>query len=163
MDKYNRLTVLSKEPSIKDKWGTRTVVKCECECGNIKNYRLSDLKSGKTKSCGCLHKQIITVHNDGTNTRKHYYIYQLWKAIIKRCYNKNNHAYKHYGQRGITMYKLWINDYNSFKQWIITNLGERPINYSIDRIDVNGNYEPGNLRWADKKTQTHNRRPFNNK
>jgi len=159
MEKYGRLTILSIEPKFKDKSGYyRQLVKCQCDCGNIKIYRLNDIKSGKTKSCGCLNKEIITKHNDATKNRQYYYIYQLWRGIIKRCYNKISPSYKHYGSRGIEMYKPWINDYKLFKEWILDNLGDRPVTYSIDRINVDGHYEPDNLRWADKNTQTQNRR-----
>ena len=159
MGKLGRLTILSKEPVFKDKSGNyRTLVKCQCDCGDIKIYRLNDIKSGKTNSCGCLNKEIVTKHNDATKNRKHYYLYQLWRGVIKRCYNKISTPYKHYGGRGIEIYEPWIKDYQLFKNWILKNLGDRPEGYSIDRINVDGNYEPDNLRWADKKTQTKNRR-----
>lgn len=159
MENYGKLKIISKEKSLKEKWGTRVIVKCECECGTIKTFRLSDLKSGKTKSCGCLKRKIITKHNDGTKGRKHYYLYQTWAGMMKRCYNINHLSYKGYGFRGIKVDELFHN-YLQFKEWILNNLGERPENYSLDRIDFNGNYEPNNIRWADKLTQTKNRRPF---
>jgi hypothetical protein len=159
MEKYNRLSIISKEPSIKEKWGTRVIVKCICECGNIKNFRLGDLKSGKTKSCGCLHKENIIKHDDGTKGNKHYYLYQTWYGMMKRCYNINSSSYRLYGFRGIKVFTEFHN-YLNFKKWILNNLGERPENYSLDRINCDGNYEPNNIRWADKLTQTKNRRPF---
>lgn len=87
------------------------------------------------------------------------YIYRLWANIKTRCYNKNNHKYKSYGARGIAMHEPWINNYLLFKSYIVSELGDRPKGYSLDRINNDGNYEPGNIRWADDLTQNHNARP----
>lgn len=159
MEIYGNLKILSKEPSLKDKWGTRVIVKCQCDCGNIKTYRLSDLKSGKTQSCGCFHKKIVTKHNDATKDRKYYYLYQTWAGMMKRCYNVKSKGYKLYGLRGIVVYEPF-HEYSNFKEWVLSNLGDRPKDFSLDRLNSDGNYEPNNLRWADKLTQTKNRRPF---
>jgi hypothetical protein len=77
----------------------------------------------------------------------------------QRCLNPNDPAYFKYGGRGIKMYKPWQEDYFVFEKWILDNLGPRPEGMSLDRIDNDGNYEPGNVRWADFKTQAFNRRP----
>lgn len=162
MEKFGRLTILSKEPTLKDKSGYyRTLVKCRCDCGNIKVYRLSDLKSGKTISCGCFHKEIVTIHDDGTKGRKHYYIYQMWHSMMKRCYNLKSKPYKDYGGRGIKVFEPF-KEYNIFKNWIIENLGERPEKHSLDRIDNDGNYQPNNLRWSTMIEQNKNRRIITN-
>ena len=81
--------------------------------------------------------------------------YMLWKSIKQRCFDKTNLAY---GGRGITMYPEWVNSYESFESWILANLGERPDGMTLDRRDNDGNYEPGNLRWATRKMQVDNRR-----
>ncbi len=146
-----------------------------CECGTEKEFRYSHLITGGIKSCGCLAKEtarnmmlkLITnniKHGDKPGT-KHRYLHVLWNGIKQRCYNPNNKRYKIYGKRGITMYEPWINDYMAFKEWILTNLGERynantgnrSDNESLDRIDVNIGYRPGNLRWADFITQANNK------
>ena len=91
-----------------------------------------------------------------SNTR----LYKVWTAIKQRCYNLNDKNFKSYGGRGIAMNASWRNDFRAFADYIDNALGARPTGYSLDRINNNGNYEPGNLRWADRGTQTANRRPF---
>lgn len=83
-------------------------------------------------------------------------LYNVWRNIKYRCTSKTCKVYKHYGGRGITMCNEWKNDYNSFYEWAITNGYKRGL--SIDRIDVNGNYEPSNCRWATQKQQSNNTR-----
>jgi hypothetical protein len=81
--------------------------------------------------------------------------HNLWKNIKQRCYNKNNSSYKNYGARGIKMHEPWFNDFQTFFDYI----GEKPSeNHSLDRINNEGNYEPGNVRWADRTTQNRNQR-----
>lgn len=84
--------------------------------------------------------------------------YRLWAGIKNRCFNKKTWAYEYYGNRGITMYKDWIDDVVSFSNYILSleNYGVK--GYTLDRINNDGNYEPDNLRWADKKTQRQNQR-----
>jgi hypothetical protein len=179
--KYGRLTIIKEvEPK-----NTRRYFQCKCECGTIRDFKIYRLTKGITVSCGCFARELSKVlgksayernlkpydfkkgqqaHNfvDGDNNKikktECYYIARLWQGIKQRCYNPNEKGYRWYGARGIEMYKPWIKDRQLFKQWILENLGHRPEGYSIDRIDVNGNYEPNNLRWADKATQNQNRR-----
>lgn len=180
-DKYGRLTIVREV----NQRGYQRYVECKCDCGTIKEQSFHKIKSGDIISCGCLIKESARnlmlelrkktngstdwkkgniSHNfvDGDNSKINktecYYISRLWQGIKQRCYNTNEPGYKWYGLRGIEMYKPWINNRPLFKEWILNNLGHRPEGYSIDRIDVNGNYEPDNLRWADKKTQVQNRR-----
>lgn len=81
-------------------------------------------------------------------------VYYVWTAMKDRCYNRNNRQYPDYGGRGIVVCDRWLSSYHDFA----ADMGERPQNHSIDRIDNDGNYEPGNCRWADKSTQQRNRR-----
>jgi hypothetical protein len=141
--------------------------KCVCDCGNIVSIPYTRLAYGRTKSCGCLAKEIriaqakerFSKHNKSNSQ-----IYEIYTAIKERCYNKNNSSYKNYGGRGITMCDEWKNDFNSFYKWSMENgyseekLQSGRNKLSIDRIDVNGNYEPNNCRWVDTKTQANNKR-----
>ena len=83
-------------------------------------------------------------------------LYQLWLGIKQRCFNPNVLNYHNYGGRGITMYEPWVNNFPLFEEYILANLGKKSKGYSIDRIEVDGNYEPGNLRWASRPIQNQN-------
>lgn len=147
--KFGRLTVIERAES---KFG-KTYWKCLCDCGNVTVVRKDRLKNGYTKSCGCL-----TIDTNSTHHMTRTKPYILWSDIKKRCFNPNHKFYKYYGGRGITMYPEWIDDFQTFYDYVskLPHFGEK--GYSLDRIDNNGNYEPNNIRWADKKTQSRNRR-----
>jgi hypothetical protein len=83
-------------------------------------------------------------------------LYNTWYAMVNRCTNPKNTSYARYGGRGITVYEPWLTDTMAFAEWIYANLGPKPERHSLDRIDNDGNYEPGNLRWADGSTQANN-------
>lgn len=128
---------------------------CVCKCGNLTEVRGSHLTGEKIKSCGCLlhdsHEPTYIKHNK-TNTK----LYSVWSNMKDRCYNDKNHNYDDYGGRGIDVYSEWRNDFMSFYNWAINNGYKEGL--SIDRIDVNGNYEPNNCRWATTKQQLRNTR-----
>jgi len=88
-------------------------------------------------------------------------LYQVWKGIKARCLNPNNRAYRHYGDRGITIASEWLHNPQAFIEWVEEHLGPRPLETSLDRIDNDGDYEPGNLRWATRSQQVRNRRGTN--
>jgi hypothetical protein len=160
---YNRFTVIKEvESKIHPSGRKSRMILCKCECGNERIVNLYDLRAGNSKSCGCFMKEKISkmkkTHGDGMKHSEYYYLHRTFNDIKQRCYNINAQNYKYYGGRGIKMFELWIEDYELFKDWILKNIGDRPQGYSIDRIDFDGNYEPGNLRWADKKLQAINRR-----
>lgn len=124
---------------------------CKCDCGNIHVVKNADLRN--TKSCGCFRRDCSrashTTHGM-TKTKT----YQAWRQMISRCSNKNNHAYKNYGGRGISVCYRWANSFELFLQ----DMGEPTEGQSLDRINNDGNYEPGNCRWTDSITQANNRR-----
>lgn len=130
---------------------------CQCDCGNKANVALQSLRSGTTRSCGCLYKQDIgrrsTTH--GMSKTK---VYKTWLHIKKRCYNPLAHDYQYYGERGISVCSQWHDSFECFRDYVseLPNFGIK--GYSLDRIDNNGNYEPGNIRWATRKQQSRNRR-----
>jgi hypothetical protein len=157
-DKFGKLTVIKEvEPRITAKGIKERRVECICDCGNLKNVMISRLKNGLVKSCGCLQKEIIRKINIDTKTKynvKNNPSYKIWCYMKTRCYNKNNKDYKHYGGRGIIICDRWKNSFENF----LNDMGEKPEGYSIDRINVDGNYEPSNCRWATQKEQVNNRR-----
>lgn len=86
------------------------------------------------------------------------YLYRTWKQIKGRCLNPKNAAWEHYGARGVRLWDAWVNDFPSFRAWIVEHIGPRPPRLTLDRIDNDRGYEPGNLRWATRSTQSRNRR-----
>ena len=153
-EKFGRLTVIG----LDDERSTRkTYWYCQCECGNIKSVRSDSLKCGAISSCGCLKKE-----QDKINLTKHHShlqsgtrLYHIWAGMKKRCYDCHNVKYSNYGGRGIKMCEEWRNDFNVFYDWACKNGYSEEL--TIDRINVNGDYEPNNCRWADVKTQNNNR------
>lgn len=122
---------------------------CRCECGTEKVVSAQMLKNGKSKSCGC-HKNDYNRTHGGKGTR----LYECWRHMRYRCESPKNQAYKYYGERGISVCKEW-HDFSKFREWALENGYDDTL--TIDRIDVMGNYEPTNCRWADSKVQMNNR------
>lgn len=132
--------------------------KFRCYCGNLFIARITAVRSGNTNSCSCLQKVTASkTHRKHGHADKNY-LYTIWCHIKQRCYNSNNNAYKNYGGRGITVFLEWRHDYYSFKEYVLKYLGEKPEMHTLDRINNNGNYEPGNLRWATYFMQANNTR-----
>lgn len=150
--KFGKLTVIEKAESRDG----HAVWLCECECGNKKEVRASCLKKGETKSCGCLLGVVmgdrLRTHGIGNENR----LYRIWTGIKTRCYNPKHKTYELYGKRGIRMCDEWKKSFIAFRDLAIMNGYSDSL--TLDRIDVNGNYEPSNCRWATSKQQNNNKR-----
>jgi hypothetical protein len=139
---------------------------CICDCGKSTVIGGYKLKSGHTQSCGCLqaertsqsNKKRLTKHGMSFGSyKKGHRLYHIWRGMIDRCGNPNQTNYCYYGGRGIAICHEWRTDFQAFYDWAMAN-GYAP-ELSIDRIDVDGNYEPGNCRWATDLEQARNKRP----
>lgn len=148
--KFGRLTVIDRAEN--DKQG-RARWLCSCECGNKVIVEGTHLRRGQ-KACSCLIKEGNRKTHGMTNSK----IYNVWCSMKARCLNASRKDYNRYGGRGITIYPAWIDDFQSFYDYVskLEHFGEK--GYTLDRIDNSGNYEPGNLRWANNKTQARNTR-----
>jgi hypothetical protein len=157
--KFGRLTAIEKSTNICGK----TAWKCVCDCGNIAYVTTSNLTCNRIRSCGCIKQEMLMKRNI-THNQRHTQLYEVWKSIKQRCYNPKGQAYHNYGERGIKMCEEWLNNFQAFYDWSYAN-GYSPENQkdeknklTIDRIDVNGNYEPSNCRWVTRKVQSSNMR-----
>lgn len=129
---------------------------CQCDCGSKPVEVLgTSLKSGHTRSCGCLHEEtlrtVAITHGDSYTK-----LYRVYTGMISRCYNPNNKRYKDYGGRGITICDEWRNSYEEFKTWAISSGYKEGL--SIDRENNNLGYSPLNCRWVTRKVQQNNTR-----
>lgn len=146
-----RLTVIKRVEN--DRHG-KTMWLCKCECGNELVSNGAHLKKGHSKSCGCLQKETIkylaTTHGKCKSPE-----YRAFKNMLLRCYDEKSKGYENYGMRGIAVADIWRYDFSQFYQ----DMGPKPSpQHSIERMDVDGNYEPGNCKWATNVEQSRNRR-----
>ena len=145
--KFGKLNVISRAGSSstgKAQW------LCKCDCGTNKTVRAADLKNGRVLSCGCYRKERATKHG-----LKHDRLYRIWVAMRQRCNNPKNDGFEYYGGRGIKVCNEW-DDFKTFNEWSMSH--GYADNLTIDRIDVNGNYEPSNCRWVLEVVQGSNKR-----
>jgi hypothetical protein len=129
---------------------------CKCECGNEKAVRGDSLVCGAIRSCGCLKREaeVINFGIENNHKRSGHPLYKRWNAMIQRCENPNTIAYKNYGERGIRVCDEW-HDIERFIEWSEKS-GFKP-ELTIDRINVNGDYEPNNCRWITMQEQAFNK------
>lgn len=147
---FTRLTAVEEVPTTPQQ---PRLLRCRCACGRNVVVNVQHLKRGMTRSCGCLMRDINRVlhrTHGGRRTPE----YGPWCHAKDRCFNPNDDDFDEYGGRGITMCTEWRDDFAAF----VAHIGPRPSGASLDRIDANGHYEPGNVRWANTITQANNKR-----
>lgn len=152
---FGRLKVIK---AVQGDFGTSTCTHylCLCDCGNEKVVSGNSLSSGKTKSCGCYTKEVRSTAKTIHDLSSHE-LYATWNNMLARCYNPNSVGYRNYGGRGISVCDSWRNSVSEFISWSMNN-GYKPY-LTLDRYpDNNGNYEPGNCRWATAAQQAQNSR-----
>jgi hypothetical protein len=147
---FGRLTVIGERW---DKEKPDAIVKCICVCGIEKEFRRTALKSGGSKSCGCLKKEMMSAK--GTHYSSESILYLRWAGMKQRCGNPKHKNYDRYGARGIHVCEEWLKDFSVFKKWAESNGFERGL--ELDRIDNNSGYTPDNCRWVNHQINCCNR------
>jgi hypothetical protein len=153
LKKFGRLLVLSFEGRNKQ---YDSLWKCICDCGTVKIIRAGVLKNGHTNSCGCLQREVTSITKTTHGLIKNNFkLYKVWIGIKQRCNNPKSKSYEQYGGRGIKICGEWENSFPIFHEWAIIRGYKEGL--TIERLNVNGNYEVSNCAWIPKKSQSENR------
>jgi hypothetical protein len=149
---FARWTVIDRAPHIGE---SRAWWLCRCVCGEVRAISGNELRGGRTQSCGCLRRERSSASNR-THGQSRTRLYGVWKGMNQRCYNPNNKYYADYGGRGIRVCDAWLDSFEAFREY----MGDPPgRHHELDRFpDTNGNYEPGNVRWATRSQNCRNKR-----
>lgn len=151
--RFGKLTVLNRvmDNERHTKWS------CQCDCGKKTTVIADNLKKGVSRSCGCIRNELVrqrSLKHGATINRIHSREYRAWCGAKERCYNENSERYPIYGGRGIKICSEWKNNFSTF----FKDMGYCPEKLTLERIDVNGDYEPKNCKWASATAQQHNMR-----
>lgn len=158
--RFGRLTVIECMGSAHDH---HKIWKCKCDCGNFTTVPSNALKLGRTQSCGCLALEhtVNMGKNSATHHLRHTRLYNIWANMKQRCCNTDHPRFKDYGARGIRVCDEWLDSFENFYKWAISNGYDKKL--TIDRIDNDGIYEPSNCKWSTYKEQAQNKRNTNRK
>ena len=150
--RFGRLTVVKRVGTKK----SFAVWLCQCDCGKTATLPSAYLRTGQTRSCGCLAHDVLVARNTshgGSYSR----LYRIWHGMRQRCTDPNSSNYENYGGRGITVCDEWMHDFAAFQKWALANGYHEDL--TIDRINNDSGYRPDNCRWATRHEQRLNQRP----
>lgn len=146
--RFGRLTATARAPNT-SRGQARWL--CSCDCGSEKIVRAGHLKSGGVTSCGCYRREFVRSHGHAANGEGRTSEYNSWCAMKGRCYNENHRAFQWYGGKGVTVCDRWRGSFENF----LNDMGPKPApGFTIDRVDSDGDYEPGNCRWLSMSENT---------